>query len=148
MGLNDNVQSIVTKLTTLDTSLNNVSLPHKVPSTATAMHSSNTAAITTTTGLQVKAAVASKKLYITSIDAVNFTTTEDQTIQVYEGTATTITTIIATLQAQDVDTLTSVPQRVFFNPPLQTAAGTAVFAKGLIATKGDTWVTINGYQQA
>jgi len=116
-------------------------MPHGLPSDATPFSAVNAAAITTTTLQVIKAGAAGVRMFITSIEVVNHKNTEDQVIMVGDEDDV----FIACLVAQDADALTSVPLKRDYYPPLVVAANKDLEGIGLIALKGDCFVSVNGF---
>jgi len=154
MGLNENVQNIVTKIEATmaaqDTSIDAITAaikaalyPHKIPAGTTTFSAVNAADITTTTAIAIKAGTAAKQIYITQALAMNKTTTEDNAY--YLESSETTPTVYAVIPGQDVDAVTAPLQFINFNPPIKCVAGKGVNGKGVIASVGDTRIMINGY---
>jgi len=158
MGLNENVQGISTKLTTLNTSLaaGEVGLDTQkfsgVAATArTPFHAINSTDITTTTTVVIKAAVASKKHWITQIFVTNKTPAEVSQVQIEDDTATTPVVIglfhgsPSTLTTSSGAASHAAGPLYTFDPPIVVAAGARIMGKTIDATTGDYKVHVTGW---
>ena len=106
--------------------------------------SAESAVITTTTNVAVKAAVTSKRHWVTQLVVTNKTATEMTQVIVQSNTTT-----IATLAATDPVTASPGGSTVYkFDPPLEFASGEAINAKTVDATTGDIHVLAVGYLEA
>jgi hypothetical protein len=92
-----------------------------------------------TTKRAIKAAVAGKRHWITAAKAVNKTSAETPTVQLYDGTPT----LLAALCPGDPD-VSPGGDFVEFNPPIEVAAGLKIDGAA-VAAVGDCYVTIVGY---
>lgn len=111
-----------------------------VPTTATPFSSSNTTLVTSTAVQVVRAAVTSKKKWITWISVSNPTAAETPIITVQDDTGTPV--VIDTFAPGAVGSL-----RRTYEPPIEVAAGKQIGAKA-DSSVGDTTVTVGGFEQA
>jgi hypothetical protein len=118
-----------------------VQRPPGVPATAVPFTSTNQTAITTTTAVDIKAAVASKRHWITAIHATNSTASEQTAIVLKDnaGSPKILGTIIA-----EAEKGASLNLKI----PIEVASGLKITGEAQEATVGDTFVTIEGYVEA
>lgn len=93
--------------------------------------------VTSTTAVEVIAATASKRMFITKVIIANKTASEPVAINIQDDAGTPVVHASILAQAQ-------VHIEVEFDPPLEIAAGQALDAAAAAAT-GDTLVTALGY---
>lgn len=122
------------------TSIAGSMLPKGLPDDAVPFAAVNATDITTTTAQEIKAAVASKRHFITEATAYNMTTAEDQILMIRHGT-----TDIAMLFPLDVADNVGGDRSVKFDPPLVIPTGVAISGIGVIAAVGDCVIAVNGY---
>lgn len=109
-----------------------------VPDDAVPFHAMAAADVTTTTAVPVYVKVAATKLWITQVLLTNIHATEHQRIRLQDDAGTPI-------QYGDLQAPAATSKVYDFDPPLETTVNTDVDAIGMIATKGDVRVTLNGY---
>jgi len=116
-------------------------MPHGLPDDAVPFSAVNATKLETTTLQVIKAGAANVRMFITQIEVVNFTTTEDQVVMIGDEDDV----FIACIVAQDADALTSNPMVHNYFPPLIVAANKDLECIGLLAGVGDVHVSVNGY---
>lgn len=133
--MSDTLQSILATL-----------LPSPVPATATQFSSGNTTAVAAAATPQtVRAAVTDKKKWITQACAINPTTGEDAILTILADT-----TVLFRLPATNLAEAPAQPMAglvVNFNPPLEVEAGAAIKV-GCVGDVGDSWLSVNGFEEA
>jgi len=154
--LNDQMKAMIAGMTafeghvgTIDTNIaailaaqTGALIRHGIPATATPFSAVNAAAITTTTHIAIKAAVPAKRHWITQAFAVNITAAELQLLAIEVGGVN-----VALLSPDDgADANPGKVQR--YMPPIECAAGEAIYGIGLIAVVGDCFIAVQGFTEA
>ncbi|MBW7990029.1 MAG: hypothetical protein FVQ84_08450 [Planctomycetes bacterium] len=122
-------------------------IPHGLPDGVpiSPMSAVNSSAITTTTGVAIKAAVAGKRHWITEAVAINEATTEDAVFAISDEDDNEYA-IMAPVDADGVNNGGGAAMgKYVFNPPLVIPAGKAIEGIGKVAVLGDVWCSINGF---
>ncbi len=115
-----------------------------IPDSATAFSGTSTV-ITSVTPVAVRAAVASKRKWVTKIVASNPTPAEQTVIIVEDDTGTPVK--IASLMVQDPAVGSGGYRELVCDPPVEVAAGKAINARAH-ASLGDSFVTVFGFEEA
>ncbi len=122
-----------------------------IPSTATPFGAANTVAIDGTTPRAIRAAVTSKKKWITKIVFVNGTQAENPVLVVQDDTGTPVRHAVGA--PGGILTTTSgaaghSPQtEIVCNPPIEVAAGKAINGRAIASCTG-AFITVMGYEEA
>ena len=143
MSVKEAIEENGDTLTSMLTEMQQASRHSTIPDTATPFSATNATVITTTTLQVIKAAVASKRHWITETIAVNSTPAEDQVLALQDEDDV----IAAVLMPAD-GSLGANAGKTTHNPPLVIASGKAIEGIGKIAVVGDCFITVNGYVEA
>jgi hypothetical protein len=129
----DTLQQIVQGMAPVDLSA--------IPATAVPFVACNQAAITTTTAVDIKAAVTGKRLWLVAAEVTNITTGETTVVALKDNAGSPVT--LAALAAPGLATT-----RYDFKVPIEVTAGLKVTGQSLIATTGDCYIVLYGYVEA
>lgn len=115
-----------------------------IPATATPFVGVSTV-VTTTTPVAVRAAVSSKKKWITKARAANPTPAEQAVIIIEDDTGTPVR--LGLLMPGDPAVGGCGKDECVFDPPVEVAAGKAINARAH-ASLGDSFVMVEGFEEA
>jgi len=116
-----------------------------VPYTATPIQRCNAAAITTTTAEAIVAGVAGQNIWVTKVHVANIHATEDTVVTLQSDAGTPV--VFAHLAASGMD-VSPDGGTYTFDPPFKVAAGDDLDGIGAVATTGDVFVSVTGFQGA
>lgn len=138
----DTLEDVLTTLNLMNAKLN--AIHPSIPDASTSFSAVGATQVAGVTPVVIKAAVATKRHWITEAIIQNTTTAEDQIVEIQDEDDVIAARVYAPNVADAGATLAAKEQTIKFDPPLPIAAGKALEAKATTAT-GDSWVTLIGY---
>ncbi len=149
MSVKEAIEENGDTLSSMLTEMQNASRHSTIPDSATPFSATNATALAiAATPQEVKAAVASKRHFITEIFPVNITTAE-KAITFLQDEDDVISAVFIPLSVDAaVLAIDKNPGKITFNPPLVIASGKAIEIHVAGADVGDVFCTVNGYVEA